>query len=146
MPSPWLEIGQFRRNMKRTTPKESASVSKTPGYSGLPDEWAWLASSATSSMSCQAFLFSFVLIFLLLFNYSCPHFPPIALPSHTPPHSILPRYPCPWVFYTCPLTLPLPSVPVIPSHVPSPGPGHCHYQIVLYVRVSGSVLLTCLFC
>ena len=57
-------------------------------------------------------------LFLLLFNYSCPHFPPLlfsALPTLTSHIQSSPlRCRCPWVFYTCSLmTFPLPS-PVTP--------------------------------
>lgn len=46
-------------------------------------------------------LFIFLFKFLLLFNYYCPHSPPISLPRLTQPH--LPHSPphlCPWVLYT----------------------------------------------
>ena len=85
------------------------------------------------------------MIFLLLFNYSCPHFPPLLSPALPTPHLLLsippcPRCLCPWVFYTCSFTWPFPFFSPL-SPIPS---GHC--QFVLYFNVSVSILLTCLFC
>ena len=67
--------------------------------------------------------------FLLLLNYSCPNFTPIALPTlpnpHPPtfipptPHSHSqspPHCPCPWVLYICSLTC---SFPFFPPLYPS---------------------------
>ena len=82
---------------------------------------------------CQVLLF----LFLLLFKYSCLHFPP---------HSPLPQpYPPPLVLSMCPLQLFLKTLPPFPriihSHLPS---GYC--QFVLNFNVSGYILLACLFC
>ena len=73
-----------------------------------------------------------------------PHYSPLPYPppppTFSPPPTPGPGCPCPWVLYTCSLTLPLLS-PRIPSPLPS---GHCYF--VLYFHVSGSILLTFLFC
>ena len=84
--------------------------------------------------------------FLLLFNYSCPHYPPITLLHPIYPHLTLSVLSHSVVFVRgsfihVPLS-PFPFFPLLsPSNLPS---GHC--QFVLYFHVSGSILLTCLFC
>ena len=66
-----------------------------------------------------------------------------ALPTLHLPHSILlPSCLYSWVLYTCSLTWPFPFFPPLSS---SPLPsGPCQFD--LYSHVSGSILLTCLFC
>ena len=68
------------------------------------------------------------------------HFCPITLacPTHTPTLNSSPHCLCPWVLYTCSLTWPF-SFPLL---YPSPhlSSGHCPF--VLYLHVSGSILLT----
>ena len=88
----------------------------------------------------------FLTFFKLLFKYSCLHFPPPLLPPSPPiPTSHPWSYPiwfCPWVLYMCSLkTLPLFS-PIIPFF-PLPS-GQC--QFILYLNVSSSILIVCLFC
>ena len=92
-------------------------------------------------------MFSIVFIFLLLFNNSCPHFPPLlslALPtptSHFPP-LILPPF---GFVHGSFILIPWQPFPVFPLLSQSPQPsGYC--QFVLYFNVSGSILLACLFC
>ena len=62
------------------------------------------------------FLIFFYLKHFLLFNYSCPHFPPITLycPTHPPPPTFNPPACClcPWVLYTC--------SPSFPRYLPTP--------------------------
>ena len=101
---------------------------------------AHVNSGATESVGVQgrSGLF-FFLNFLLLFKYSCLHFPPT---TPTSPPSILPPFwlsPC--VLYTCSLmTLPL-FPPVVSFPLPS-----VYCQCVLYFNVSGYILFPCLFC
>ena len=89
-----------------------------------------------------------IYLYLLLFNYSCPHFSTITLPcpTHSPPPTCNPpphsHCLCPWILYTCSLTWPIPFFPLLsPPPLPS---GHCKF--VLYFHVYGSILLTGLFC
>ena len=77
-------------------------------------------------------------MFLLLFYYSCPNFPPPSPTHHS--HSQSPSYcPCPWVICTCALirlfTIFSVLSPVLPSHRPC--------QFVPCFHSSGSVC--CLF-
>ena len=83
-------------------------------------------------------------VFLLLFNYSCPHFPLLLSTVLSTPHlthSILPPTPLSLsmgpLYMFLKLTLPLLS-PVIPLSLPS---GHC--QFVLYFHVSLFCSLVC---
>ena len=74
-----------------------------------------------SPFGYRLFYFTFKKLFLLLFNYSCPHFSSFTLPCPTqPPLSTFDPPPmgedplCPWGLYTSSvMTLPRPS-PVIP--------------------------------
>ena len=82
-------------------------------------------------------------IFLLLFNYSCPSFPPITLPCSTHP---LPSTFSPPHLFVHGSFIHVPWLDHSPSflHYPSLPSGHC--QFVLYFHVSVSVFLACLFC
>ena len=89
------------------------------------------------------FIFYVFSLFLLLFNYSCLHFPWSLHPTpaiSTPTLHSTPFWLCPCVLYTCfwqPFHLSL----IIPFHLPS---GCC--QFVLYFSISGSILFACLLC
>ena len=97
-------------------------------------------------------LFYFNLIyFLLLFNYSCPHFPPLTLPgpTHLPPPTFNPHchpHPyvhvvlCPCVLYACSLM----TFPFFTYYPPPPSP--LVSQFVLNFNVFGYALLAFLFC
>ena len=78
--------------------------------------------SETIFFNKKSFCFVLFLKFLLLFSYSCPHFPLLLFPvlltrtSHIQPPTCL----CPWVLYTCSLTWPFPFFPLLfpsPSHL-----------------------------
>ena len=82
---------------------------------------------------------NFIFIFLLLFNYSHPHFPPLLSPDPTSPTL---RVNAPHCLYPCMsplfmfLYLPIPFIfPIFPSPIPSG-----HYQFALYFQVSASIL------
>ena len=87
------------------------------------------------------YFFIYFLNFLLLFNYTCPHFPPLlspALPSSTfhiqfSPQPLLSLSMGP-VYIFLDLLFPLLS-PLLS--------GHCHF--VLYFHDPGSILFSCLF-
>ena len=86
----------------------------------------------------------FLNFFLLLFKYSCIHFPPqCSSPLHWPPPSTLnpaPLWFCPWVLCTCSLTS-LPRLsPVIHFLLPL-----SLLSVCFYFNVSGYILLACLF-
>ena len=84
----------------------------------------------------------FILLFLLLFKYICLHFPPhlSSTPtSHPQSYPLLALSMGPlYIFLDLTFS---PFSLIIPSLLPS---GYC--QFVLYFNVSGSILLTCLFC
>ena len=82
----------------------------------------------------------FIVVQVQLFPFSCHHFPRHH-PHPLPTLNLSPLWLCPWVLYTCSL-MTLSFFPaVIPFHFSS---GDC--QFVLYVNVSGSILLAYLFC
>ena len=92
------------------------------------------------------FLISFSSHCFLLFSYTCPHFhPPLlsfALPMPTSHiQSSPPPCLCTVVLYTCSLTSPFSFFPTL-----SLSSGTLCSHCVHYFHVSGSVLLTCLFC
>ena len=67
------------------------------------------SSSISSNLWQVSTIFLSFIFMFLLFNYSCPHFPPITLPCPTRPPSDISILPhpgclCPWVLYTCSLT------------------------------------------
>ena len=83
---------------------------------------------------------SFFSLFLLLFKYSCLHFPATTLPSPTHPYlpsSILPSCLCPWVLYTCSLT----TFPLLSSIIPHP---HSPLINVSLFFISMSLVIFCL--
>ena len=85
------------------------------------------------------FIFLFILSFLLLFNYSCPHFSPITLPWPTYlPRSILPIVLVHGSFIQVPWLDPSPSFP----HYPPP---RSPLAIVRLFLVSMSLGIFCLF-
>ena len=101
-------------------------------------------------ISIFIFICSFYYYYLLLFNYSCPTFFPVALPCST--HSPL-LYPLPQQSIPSPLSMsmgPLDilldlSLPLLSAVTPVPFPSG-HWQLVFYFHVSDSILLFCLFC
>lgn len=84
-------------------------------------------------------LFSFFKTILLLFNYSCLHFPPRTAPNPSKPTS-LPSFPDLLILSMRPLYLFLKTVPLnIPSHLHSG-------KTVVDSNAFGYVLLTFFFC
>ena len=88
--------------------------------------------------------FKFNIFFQLLFNYSCPHPPPLfssalstPLPTFSPPTPIV--FVHGFFIHVSWLTFPF-FPPLFPSPLPS---AYC--QFVLYFHVSGSILLACFF-
>ena len=87
------------------------------------------------------FIFIFLII-LLLFNYSCLHFPLTTPPDPSQAHCPPLLLPSPLVLSMCPLQQFLKTLPPI---VPSPlHSGYC--QIVLDFNVSGYILFAFFFC
>ena len=88
---------------------------------------------------CSGFCIHSSSIFLLLFYYSCPNFPPLPSSAQsiypTPnSHSQSPHHcPCPWVIHTCSLSSPF---PFFPSLSPAPSP-----LAVTCFHASGSILV-----
>ena len=88
---------------------------------------------------------SFFSLFLLLFNYSCPHIAhtTCTLLTHLNlPHSMLTfGWLSQWLLYTCHLM----THPLLSSVILLPLPSD-YCQFVVYFHVFGSILLACLFC
>ena len=82
-------------------------------------------------------------IFLLLFKYSCLHFPPpLPQPHPSPSHPL--SY-APLALSMCPLCMLFAELSPFLPHYPLPlSSGYC--QFVLNFNVSGYILLVCLFC
>ena len=95
-------------------------------------------------MRAKFLFFSFFPHFLLLFTYSCLHFPNTTPPTPATPTSHPECYPS-LAMSMCPLHMFLTTLPSFPpiilSHLPS---GYC--QFVLNFNVSGYIFLGCLFC
>ena len=136
---------EFQKNMPEILEKQELG--------GLGWEWAAFLCGVPHlrllSWVSEAWkrLYIFCLFVLVLFNYSCPHFPLWLLSclSYSPPHlphSILPH---PVVFvHASIIHVPWPFL-VFNLLSSSPLPSG-YYQFVLYFNVSGYILLTCLFC
>ena len=86
--------------------------------------------------------FCYKFFFLLLFNYSCPIVPPLLSPALPTPASHIQSSPIVFVHVSF-LHGPWWPFPVFSLFFPLPS-SHC--QFVLYFHVSGSILLTFLFC
>ena len=96
-------------------------------FSSSPESPFHLATISLFSVSISLFLFCLFMLlyflkFLLLFNYSCPHFPPLlspALPTSTSHIQSSPHCcPCLWVLYPYPWLDPSPSFPIISLPTP----------------------------
>ena len=85
----------------------------------------------------------YYIIFLLLSKYSCLHFPATTFPCHTHTH-LPPSILTPFGFvHGCFIHVPWWPFPFFPPFPPFPS-GYC--QFVFYFRISGYILLACLFC
>ena len=111
---------KIKKHILEVKVKRDKLIPKSSGHATLTSEGK--CANGESMFLCGLFkMYYFIFyLFLLLFKYSCLHFPPSLFPAPlTPtshPQSYLPLL-CPWVLYTCSLTtLPLlcPIIPLLP--------------------------------
>ena len=104
-PGPFLSSGPLGIGSLVCPPLGTWPTTQSFALTGNQTCGPLVGSLALSPLSHSIKVFCFILkFFLLLFYYSCPHFPPITLPcpTHPPPPTFNPSPSClsPWILYT----------------------------------------------